>query len=150
LQKTAVAHWIVERQAPDVGDPPDVAAHIAASRADRKGGSMSCLVIQCAGRETSVYFELAPELAGKNHGTAIVSYKTAGGTEAKRSFGRSNDGLAVGLWQSAAAAAFVKDIADGKTLSVKAKLAAFFAVKGEFAIDGIGRAIAPVRAACHW
>jgi hypothetical protein len=143
-RRTTVARWIVEQRLPDIGNVPDVAAHIAVSR---PGAAASCLVIACSAHEATVYVEVAERLT---EGTALVSYRIANGFWSRQVFRSSSDGLALGLWDSATAAAFAQGLADGESLSVKWKFGDGPDLEGEFDIARAKEAIAPIRTACRW
>jgi hypothetical protein len=146
-QTTHVAGWTIEQQAPDVGNAPNIVAHVASSP-DRAKQHFSCLMIQCTGGEIAAYLEstVTTSVAGRK---VRVVYKIDNGPWLARQFSASNDGLALGLWQSAKALQFIDDISGGKLLSVSVKPSSGATSATTFNIDGIDQAIGPARSACR-
>jgi Type VI secretion system VasI, EvfG, VC_A0118 len=148
---TGISRWVIERQASAVGNNLNTALHVTASgTSTHRGDQFTCLVIQCVEGETDVYVEGNGKLMRFSGRSATVTYKIAGRSQSTRRFTSSNDGLAIGLWNSPGAVIFIKDIRGATKLHIEAKPSGSRTIMADFQLGHLDAAIRAAHSTCPW
>jgi len=108
------------------------------------------LTIACRENTTSLWVYFGGNFMSDNQGRGRVTYRIDSHTAQTKSFGESNNNMALGLWTGGASIPFVKSLFDGERLYLQATPFSDSVVSDFFSIGGLEKAIKPLREACNW
>lgn len=108
------------------------------------------LMIACRENTTALWVSFGGCFMSSIQGKGRVTYRLDSETAQQARFRESNDNSALGLWNGGASIPFIKKLLGHERLLLRATPFSDSTVTGEYSIQGLDTAIAPLRAACNW
>lgn len=148
-EATPAGKWKVEQRASGISNGTDVFMVVQAVEKIRgKDGQVRpVLVVRCQDNNTAVIFNFARFIEKSR---AEAALRIDDGSVMAASLKMSASGKAFGFWQGEEAIPFVKRLLGGKRLLVEVTPFGARPVLAEFPVEGLDKAVAPLREACGW
>lgn len=146
---TLAGKWKVEQRASGISGGTDVFMVVkAVERIPGENGEVRpVLVVRCQDNNTAVIFNFARFI---EQSRAEAALRIDDGAIMAASLKMSASGKAFGYWQGEEAIPFVKRLLGGKRLLVEVAPFGARPVLAEFPVEGLDKAVAPLREACGW